>query len=104
MVRAAQSRRCRLLAIQARTTPASVPCRLANADDGREVALEVAAGDAEAGREIGVLADALVELQRRHDLGPVGADRSHSSASVLATLIDATRQQLMAILASSALS
>src|SRR5262245_15152731 len=40
--------------------------------DGREIALEIAAGDAQAGREIGALPDAGVELERRYDLAPVG--------------------------------
>ncbi len=55
IVRAAQSRRWRLLASQASTTPASVPCFVGEAHDGGEVALQIAAGDAEAGREIGIL-------------------------------------------------
>ena len=74
MVRAAQSRRWRLLAIQARDHAGVGAVRLRRCADGREVALEVAAGDAQAGREIGVLPDAPVELERRHDLAPVGAD------------------------------
>ena len=55
-------------------TLASVPCASRQPLHGREIALEIAAGDAEAGREIGVRPDAAVELQRRHDLRPVGAD------------------------------
>src|SRR5215475_1912723 len=42
--------------------------------DGREIALEIAAGNAQAGREIGALPDAGVELERRYDLAPIGAD------------------------------
>ena len=40
----------------------------------RDVALEIAAGEAKPGVEIGMRADAAVEPQRRHDLVPVGAD------------------------------
>src|SRR5215831_17462469 len=42
--------------------------------DGREIALEIAAGDAQPGREIGALPDAGVELERRYDFAPVGAN------------------------------
>src|SRR5262245_38680059 len=42
--------------------------------DGREIALEIATGNAQPGREIGALPDASVELERRYDLAPVGAD------------------------------
>src|SRR5262249_62367090 len=38
--------------------------------DGREIALEIAAGDAQPGREISALPDAGVELERRYDLAP----------------------------------
>src|SRR5260370_38781655 len=39
-----------------------------------EVALEVTAGDAKSGGKVGMLPDAFVELERRHDFRPVGAD------------------------------
>src|SRR5215470_16947048 len=42
--------------------------------DGREIALEIAAGNAETGREISALPDAGVELERRYDLAPIRAD------------------------------
>src|SRR3546814_5752107 len=48
--------------------------RRTEAPDGRQVALQVAAGDAEAGREVAVGADPPVQLQRRRDLRPVGTD------------------------------
>src|SRR5690348_8197399 len=41
---------------------------------GREIALEIAACESEARREIGMLADTPIEAQRRRDLRPVGAD------------------------------
>src|SRR4051794_26598881 len=40
-----------------------------------KIALEIAAGDAEAGAQIAVRADAPVEAQRGHDLGPIRPDR-----------------------------
>ena len=43
-------------------------------DDGGEIALEIAAGDAETGRQIGLRSNARIELQRRHDFRPVRAD------------------------------
>src|ERR1700704_648537 len=39
-----------------------------------KIALEIAAGDAEAWRKIGIGTDAAVELQRRSDFRPVAAD------------------------------
>src|SRR5262249_40582077 len=42
--------------------------------DGRKIALEIATGDAQPRREISTLPDAGVELERRHDLAPVGPD------------------------------
>ena len=42
--------------------------------DGREIALEIAAGNTETGREIGTLPDPGVELERGCDLAPVSAD------------------------------
>ena len=60
----------------------------------------VAAGDAHARIEIGMGCDAPIETQGRDDLGPVGVDRSDSSARTLATAIEATRQKLMLIFAS----
>src|SRR5262245_32808787 len=42
--------------------------------DGGEMALEITAGNAQPGREIGALPDAGVELERRYDLAPVGPD------------------------------
>ena len=48
--------------------------RLADLHHRPQIALEIAAGNAEAGAEIGARADAPVELQRRRDVRPVGAD------------------------------
>ena len=39
-----------------------------------EVALEVTAGNAKSGGKVGMLPDALVEFERRHDFRPVGAN------------------------------
>ena len=86
-------------------THASAPVSFDSRCDGRKIALEVAAGNAEAGREIGALPDAPVELERRRRSRTSRRRCApQSSASVLATVIEATRQQLIAILASSALS
>ena len=86
------------------TTPTSVFFASPILHDGAQIALEIAAGNAETGAEIGALPDPLVELQRWCDIGPVGADVFANLGEVLATVIEATRQKLMLILASSALS
>ena len=54
--------------------PGFGPEFLGEANDRREIALEIAAGKPEAGRQIGIGADPAVELERRRDLRPVGAD------------------------------
>ena len=47
---------------------------ITKANHRRQVALQIAAGEAETGRDIGVLADALIEPERRGDLRPIGPD------------------------------
>jgi len=48
--------------------------RLRDPHDGGKVALEIAAGNTEAGSEVRPRSNAGIELERRHDLAPVGAD------------------------------
>lgn len=71
---------------------------------GDEVAFEISAGDAKAGREIGLGTDACVESERGGDLDQSAPMPSQTSASVFVVATLETRKKLMAIFASSALS